>query len=270
MTDTQPLDLDTIQAREQAATPGPWEEEWRPIPGVPGYEVSDHGHVRSYLNAGNHKRKHSDQPRLLKLTTRKPDLRVTVSLPRENGRYGTRQVHRLVMLAFVGPCPAGCEVAHLNGDSTDNRLSNLQYVTHQENEGHKRMHGTVAIGERNGQSTLLGWQAAEMKYLAGKGIPQARIAALFEASRQQVNDVVSGRLWGSVEARQDVPALLAYARHLEARVAELEQQLAAVGTWVTSTQHGAAAAEVGAIVGREPKPVQCCGYCKRPHADCTC
>ena len=28
-------------------------EEWRPIPGIPGYEVSDLGHVRSWKQHGN-------------------------------------------------------------------------------------------------------------------------------------------------------------------------------------------------------------------------
>ncbi len=42
-------------------------------------------------------------------------------------------VHRLVMEAFVGPCPAGKEVNHKNGIRSDPRLVNLEYVTHSEN-----------------------------------------------------------------------------------------------------------------------------------------
>ena len=47
-------------------------------------------------------------------------------------------VHRAVLLAWVGPCPEGCEADHLNGNNTDNRLCNLQWVTKSENE--KRKH----------------------------------------------------------------------------------------------------------------------------------
>lgn len=222
----QPLDLAPIQARLDAAAPGPWDEDWRPIPGVPGYEVSDHGHVRSHLKAGNHKRKHSEHPRLLRMNIRKHDSRVTVSLPREDGKYVTRHVHRLVMLAFIGRCPDGLEVAHLNGNPIDNRLANLKYVTHQENEAHKRQHGTVATGERNGAAALLGWQVAEMKYLAAKGIPQARIADLFDVDRQRVCDVLGQKTWAEVEARQDVPALIAEVLRLRAIVRVVQAELA--------------------------------------------
>lgn len=45
-------------------------------------------------------------------------------------------VHQLVMLAFTGPCPAGQEVRHLNGQD-DNRWVSLCYGTHAENERDK-------------------------------------------------------------------------------------------------------------------------------------
>ena len=42
-------------------------------------------------------------------------------------------VHHAVLLAWVGPCPEGCQCDHLNGINTDNRLCNLQWVTNAEN-----------------------------------------------------------------------------------------------------------------------------------------
>ena len=42
-------------------------------------------------------------------------------------------VHRLVLLAFGGPQPAGCEVRHLNRDKLDNRIGNLAWGTKTEN-----------------------------------------------------------------------------------------------------------------------------------------
>lgn len=50
-------------------------------------------------------------------------------------------VHRLVLGAFVGPCPAGMECRHLNGDSTDNRVENLAWGTHVENVKDVIAHG---------------------------------------------------------------------------------------------------------------------------------
>jgi hypothetical protein len=37
-------------------------------------------------------------------------------------------VHQLVAETFIGPCPPGCKLVHLNGNMTDNHLSNLAYV----------------------------------------------------------------------------------------------------------------------------------------------
>lgn len=48
-----------------------------------------------------------------------------------NGRQKTFKVHRLVLLAFIGP--SNLPVDHINMDRKDNRLENLEYVTHREN-----------------------------------------------------------------------------------------------------------------------------------------
>jgi len=219
---SEPIDTTAIQALENAAMPG-WEERWLPIPGVVGYDVSDFGNVRSYLRKGNYREKVGPAPRLLKIRVREQgQRRAAVSLPGPEGRYGNRSVHRLVMAAFVGPCPPGMEVAHLNGDATDNRLVNLIYATHVVNESHKRGHGTVASGERNGHAKLQGWQVAEMKYLAERGIPQARIAALFDIPRTVVSDVITGKSWSEHPARTDVPALLAEVERQRILIAALD------------------------------------------------
>ena len=42
-------------------------------------------------------------------------------------------VHRAVLSAWVGPCPPGYEIDHINGNWLDNRLENLEYVTREEN-----------------------------------------------------------------------------------------------------------------------------------------
>jgi hypothetical protein len=244
MTDTR---IDEIRDRADAATPGHWDEEWASVPETPGYEVSDHGNVRSYLKPGNHKRKHADRPRLLAQSTR-TDGRRTIGLPTADGRTTTRSVARLVMLTFVGPCPPGLEVAHLNGDAGDNRLVNLKYVTHKENESHKRAHGTVTVGERNGAALLLGWQVSEIKYLADKGIPQARIADLFQVRRQVVNNILLGKRWSHVEAREDVPFLLD-------RVTELEEVL--IELWARVDDAGSLMSTGYVREALGPRPANC-------------
>lgn len=174
------------------------DEQWRDIPGVPHYQVSDGGSVRSFMKKGRHLSPVSETPRVMSLRLNGQG-RYSVSLPTAGPQtHKNRHVSRLVMLAFVGPCPDGHEVAHLNGVRTDNRLRNLAYVPHRENEGHKRAHGSDPAGERNGAAKLSAAIVGEIRELASSGVRQARIAERYGLSRQMVSAVVTGRTWGHI------------------------------------------------------------------------
>jgi len=49
---------------------------------------------------------------------------------------GQRYIHRLVYEAFKGEIPKGLEINHINGIKNDNRLINLELVTHSQNIQH--------------------------------------------------------------------------------------------------------------------------------------
>jgi HNH endonuclease len=53
-----------------------------------------------------------------------------------NGTPCSRYVHRLVVEAFIGKVPAGLEVNHISGQKEDNRLENVEVVTHAQNTAH--------------------------------------------------------------------------------------------------------------------------------------
>jgi hypothetical protein len=64
-------------------------------------------------------------------------------------QYGYQQVnidrrivflHRVVLLAFVGPRPANCEACHSNGIRSDNRLANLRWDTRESNVADRVRH----------------------------------------------------------------------------------------------------------------------------------
>lgn len=57
-----------------------------------------------------------------------------LSVNLSNG-YGSKHyyVHRLVLEHFVGACPEGKESHHIDHNSGNNHVSNLEWVTHQEN-----------------------------------------------------------------------------------------------------------------------------------------
>ena len=59
----------------------------------------------------------------------------------------TVAVHRLVLLAFVGECPKGMECCHNNGIANDNRLENLRWDTHANNNADRKAHGNYKSGK---------------------------------------------------------------------------------------------------------------------------
>lgn len=54
----------------------------------------------------------------------------------KEGRYVRVSVHRAMWEAFIGPIQGRLEINHKNLDRQDNRLENLEVVTHQENVQH--------------------------------------------------------------------------------------------------------------------------------------
>lgn len=119
-------------------------ERWLPIPGYEGlYEVSDRGRVRSMdrMVRSNNSNVQFKRGMVLKISKSNRCNYMTVGLTRENN-HRRFFVHRLVLMAFVGPCPDGMEACHGNGVADDNRLSNLRWDTPSENIRDLVRHGT--------------------------------------------------------------------------------------------------------------------------------
>lgn len=117
------------------------EEIWKAIPGEEGkYSASNLGNIRS-------------ERRVIIRSNGAPySIKGGVLSPGKVDKWGylhvalsggvAALVHRIVMATFVGPCPEGMVVCHIDGDASNNRLDNLMYGTCSENELHKEGHGT--------------------------------------------------------------------------------------------------------------------------------
>lgn len=104
------------------------------------YEVSDHGRIRSVPRRGT-------RGSVLK-PIRRRDGRLRISLSR-GGKVRDFLVHRLVLTAFVGPCPEGKEGCHWDDDPSNNHLSNLRWDTHSSNVTDKRRNGLLKGANKN-------------------------------------------------------------------------------------------------------------------------
>ena len=109
-------------------------EAWKPIPGYEGlYEVSDLGRVKSLAKTLPHAKYGSRRwpEKVLKAITNNSG-HLYVRLWKDK-RQTKSYVHRLVLEAFVGPCPEGMEACHWDDDPTNNHIDNLRWGTRTNN-----------------------------------------------------------------------------------------------------------------------------------------
>lgn len=164
-------------------------EVWKDIPGYEGhYMVSDFGRIKSI--------KFNKETILKHTTNGKPGHRkVMLCL---NGKVKWLFVHRIVMLAFVGECPDGLLTCHNNGDSSDNRLTNLRYDTYAANSADSDRHGTRPRGSSRSNSKLTESSVVEIRKRLTAGDMQKDIAADFGVSRSTIYNLKEGISWNHV------------------------------------------------------------------------
>ncbi len=163
-------------------------ETWRPVAGLEGlYEVSDFGRVRGFKAPRGLRR----EPRVLTKRTDRNGYQ-QAHLYKSTRRVAA-SVHRLVLDAFAGACPPDHEAAHLDGDRQNNRAVNLRWVTHSENIGHKRLHGTDPRGERHPSARLTDVQASEIRARFAAGEGRASLATAFGVTSHHVWQIATGR-----------------------------------------------------------------------------
>ena len=115
--------------------------------------------------------------------------------PKVSVDHRPRFIHRLILLAFVGPCPEGMEVSHLNGNRFDSRLTNLKYETHVDNNGRRFDHGTVLKGDSHPNRKLGSVAVCSIRKMAEEGVPNRTTAAQFSVSISTIQKIVNGSYW---------------------------------------------------------------------------
>lgn len=123
-------------------------EIWKPIPGEPFYEASSLGRIRSvdrvvpFLDRWGNISQRPLVGRVLRAKTRKAapgKIAYRDVVLCSDGNPHSETVHKLVALAFHGERPTPLhEVAHGNGDPSNNRPDNVRWATSAENKADSR------------------------------------------------------------------------------------------------------------------------------------
>jgi len=165
------------------------QEEWRPIRGYPGYEVSDMGRVRSH-----HSWRGMPGPRILKASRHRKGY-LAVSLCRGGARLSQR-VHVLVLGAFVGPRADGYQCRHLDGNPGNNRPGNLAWGTAKENVADAIGHGTFQYGIGGRHPKLTPDAVLEIRRLWKAGAASTgQLGRQFGVHRKTITNILTLHNW---------------------------------------------------------------------------
>ncbi len=155
------------------------------------YEVSDTGEVRN-IKTG----------KMLKPEISK-DGHLRIDLYK-NGKVKHCYVHRLVLEAFVGPCPKGMEGCHNNGKVSNNSVENLRWDTHKNNVKDSIDQGTFFIqkGSKHWAAKLTENQVKEIRI---RYIPYSHdnntctLAKEFGVSNVEIGRIITNKRWKHIK-----------------------------------------------------------------------
>jgi hypothetical protein len=171
--------------------------EWRSIPGLVGFQVSDTGDVRTLWTLGvnqHHLSTLGSEWRRVPTSPGNDYLMFnipTVVLGRRDRMY----VHHAVCLAFHGQPLPGQEARHLDGKRLNNTPLNLAWGTATENQADKIAHGTTNRGERCGAAKLTENDVREVRRLLAAGEIQRVIADRFGVHQMTISRIKRRKLW---------------------------------------------------------------------------
>jgi hypothetical protein len=162
-------------------------ETWKDVKGYESiYQISDLGRIKSLkrkVSCKNGSFRELPEKIIIPLLTSRGYLNIVAS--RKQVRE-TLIIHQLVAEHFIGIRPEGLVIDHIDRDKTNNRLSNLRYVTRSENQQNRSI------------SKLTKMDVCEILGLLGKE-SQSKIAEKFGVSQSMISQINLGRRWKSAK-----------------------------------------------------------------------
>lgn len=170
-------------------------EIWKIIDNFPNYQISNFGRVMSLAK--------KDKPLIMA-----PHIGgggyYSVNLHRKvEGKkvIERKYIHRLVAEAFI-PNPLNrTEINHIDGDKTNNHITNIEWITHSENMKHSYKLGLHSrcdiMGINHPRVKLSEEDVRDIRRRIDSG---TKIGKEYGITRQQVNNIRRGKSWKHLDS----------------------------------------------------------------------
>lgn len=164
-------------------------EIWKTIPFAPDYMASDKGRVKR-VKFSPYSRKNGKP---LKAPLDRYGYQKIHVFVNEKGVHTT--VHACVCAAFHGPKPTPShQVAHADGNRTNNHPDNLRWATPKENGEDAAKHGSLK-GEKNPAAKITRRDAEAMRLMRYFGASTQQLIDFFGVKHSQVLRILKYQSW---------------------------------------------------------------------------
>jgi hypothetical protein len=158
-------------------------EVWKKIKGFENYEVSNYGNIRRMYLKGYKYRKPVIQKGYC-----------SINFVLNKTGFKKIQIHRLVAEAFIENNENKKCINHINGIKNDNRVDNLEWCTHSENEKHSfGVLGKISNGIIKRKIPLD--EIEKIKILYNSGMTQKKIAILYNVNQSTISYLVNNKTY---------------------------------------------------------------------------
>jgi hypothetical protein len=168
-------------------------EVWKTVKGFENYEVSNYGNIKSL----NYKR--SNLTKNLKTTINNCGYKYVILS--KNNIQKTVTIHRLVAIHFLENKENKKCVNHINENKQDNRVDNLEWLTHSENSKYSlKTGGNKNVSENHWNCKLSKINVLEINKLLNEGfLSQKKIAEIFNVSPSAISLIKNKKVRNNYE-----------------------------------------------------------------------
>lgn len=112
-----------------------------------------------------------------------------------DGTRRTMYLHQIIAQVFIDNPESKPTVNHKDGDIFNNKVSNLEWMTFEENYNHAKENGFISKGNKK----LTEEEVSKIKLLIYKGYSNPELSKLFNIDKATIRNIRIGKSWTQVK-----------------------------------------------------------------------